>query len=90
MRGLSHTWNSLCVMEPCDFTLQMTYLRDDTVFSIRKPKLLCGHILPVSVSPILKLINGVLCEILWHFIISEETNILEVPKISAAFVYIEV
>lgn len=92
MRGLSHAWNSLCVMEPCDFTLQITCLRDDTVFSIRKPKLLCGHTLLLSVSPFLKLNSGVFCEILWHCIIleEEEANVLEISITSTAIVCIEV
>lgn len=91
MKGLSHTWNNLCVMEPYDFTLQITCLRDDTVFNIRKPKLLCARTLPLSVSPVLKLNNYVSCEIFWHCIISEEaTNILDISKESTAFVCMDV
>lgn len=54
-------------------------LRGVAAFSIRKPELLDGYALPVSISLIIKLNNGAFCEMLWHFIISghEDTNILE-------------
>lgn len=62
-------------MELADFTVQAKCLRGVIVFSIRKPKLLCGHALSVSVSHILELNNGIFCEMLWRFIISGEKGV---------------